>query len=216
MKAKLKRKSFLVDEADLRRARQALGTETDADTIRGALRQVARMGALWRFTQHSRRRLAPGSWGLTVVLAMVCASGCGGDGSVTHTFKNEGFLCLYPAAETTSAPATFDRSVRTYAADQPVNVAVQFNACLSSSCSKKPMATCSIDASGGTLQVTSDGSFVDPASNIGCTGDCRFLIARCTTASLPAGSYTFKHGTDTLALTVPSSGPPPCVGGPMP
>jgi hypothetical protein len=133
---------------------------------------------------------------------------------VRHDFKDIGFLCLYPASDSTSVPSNPDRTVRTYGADQSVNVAVQFPTCLSSSCSKHPMATCTVDASNGALRVTSSGSFDDPSSNNGCTGDCRFLIARCTTEILAAGTHTFQHGMDTLAFTVPSTGAPPCVGGP--
>jgi hypothetical protein len=157
------------------------------------------------------------TWVRTTILAAVCAASCGGGGgagSVPHAFKNEGTLCVYPASETMGAPGFPTGGVRTYAADQPVNVAVQFNTCLSSSCSRNPIASCTIDASNGTLQVTSSGSYETVDNGGACTADCRFLIARCTTASLPAGSYTFKHGADTLALTVPSTGPPPCVGGP--
>jgi hypothetical protein len=50
------------DEGELRKARLALGADTDADTVRGALREVARMRALWRFMQRSGGSLPPGSF----------------------------------------------------------------------------------------------------------------------------------------------------------
>jgi len=62
MKAKLTRKSFFIDEEELRRARAALGAETDADTVRGALREVARMKALARFMERSEGSLPRGSF----------------------------------------------------------------------------------------------------------------------------------------------------------
>jgi hypothetical protein len=62
MKSKLKRKSFFVDEGELRRARRALGVSTDAEAIRGALREVARMRSLWRFMQRTGGSLPPGSF----------------------------------------------------------------------------------------------------------------------------------------------------------
>ncbi len=62
MKSKLTRKSFFVDEGELRQARRALGASTDAETIRGALREVARMRSLWRFMQRSGGTLPPGSF----------------------------------------------------------------------------------------------------------------------------------------------------------
>jgi hypothetical protein len=135
-------------------------------------------------------------------------------GSVAHELTNQGTLCVYPASETMTVPGFMDNIVRAYVADQPVKVAVRFPVCLSTSCSRQPMAACTVDASNGTLQVTSKGSYVELDHSNGCTGDCGFLIARCTTASLAAGNYTFKHGTDTLAFTVPFTGPAPCVGGP--
>jgi Arc/MetJ family transcription regulator len=62
MKNKLTRKSFFIDEAELRRARLALGVDTDADAVRGALREVARMKALARFMERSEESLPRGSF----------------------------------------------------------------------------------------------------------------------------------------------------------
>jgi hypothetical protein len=62
MKAKLKRKSFFVDERELDEARRALGAETDAETIREALREVVRMKALARFMERTRASMPPGSF----------------------------------------------------------------------------------------------------------------------------------------------------------
>ena len=61
-KVKLKRKSFFIDERELREARRALGAETDSETIRAALREVARMKALARFMEKSRESLGAGSF----------------------------------------------------------------------------------------------------------------------------------------------------------
>jgi hypothetical protein len=62
MKARLKRKSFFVDEAELRRARHALGASTDAEAIREALREVTRMRSLWKFMEKSGGSLPKGSF----------------------------------------------------------------------------------------------------------------------------------------------------------
>jgi Arc/MetJ family transcription regulator len=62
MKAKLKRKSFFVDERELGEARRALGVGTDAETVREALREVVRMKALARFMERTRGSLTPGSF----------------------------------------------------------------------------------------------------------------------------------------------------------
>jgi hypothetical protein len=62
MKSKLRRKSFFVDERELDQARRALGVETNAEAIRGALREVARMKGLARLMIRTRGSLPPGSF----------------------------------------------------------------------------------------------------------------------------------------------------------
>jgi len=60
-KAKLKRKSFFVDERALKRAKKALGLKTDADVVRVSVERIGEMEAFWRFMKKSRRSLKPGS-----------------------------------------------------------------------------------------------------------------------------------------------------------
>lgn len=60
-KAKLKRKSFFVDERALERARKALGAKTAAEVVRMSVERVAEMEAFWQFMKSSRRTLSPGS-----------------------------------------------------------------------------------------------------------------------------------------------------------
>jgi hypothetical protein len=59
--ARLKRKSFFVDERALQRARKALGVKTDAEVVRLSVERIAEMEAFWQFMQESRRALRPGS-----------------------------------------------------------------------------------------------------------------------------------------------------------
>jgi len=59
--ATLKRKSFFVDEHDIRRAKKALGVGTDAEAVRLSLRWMADMEAFWRLMDRSRKSLKPGS-----------------------------------------------------------------------------------------------------------------------------------------------------------
>lgn len=59
--AKLKRKSFFVDELALQRAKKALGAKTDAEVIRLAVDRIAEMEAFWRFMNKTRGTLRPGS-----------------------------------------------------------------------------------------------------------------------------------------------------------
>jgi hypothetical protein len=60
-KARLKRKSFFVDELALRRARRALGAKSDAEVIRLSVERIGEMEAFWQFMTKSRRTLGPGN-----------------------------------------------------------------------------------------------------------------------------------------------------------
>ncbi|MFQ5667881.1 MAG: hypothetical protein ACE5I7_15820 [Candidatus Binatia bacterium] len=57
----LKRKSYFVDEAAVRRARKALRASTDSEAVRLSVERVAEMEEFWRFMERSRRTLAPHS-----------------------------------------------------------------------------------------------------------------------------------------------------------
>ena len=59
--AKLRRKSFFVDERAIQRAKKALGVETDAETIRLSVERVAEMDDFWRFMRKSRKSLPLGN-----------------------------------------------------------------------------------------------------------------------------------------------------------
>jgi len=61
MGAKLKRKSFFVDEGKLRQAKKALGAKTDAEVVRLSVERVAEMEEFWEFMKKSRQSLKPGS-----------------------------------------------------------------------------------------------------------------------------------------------------------
>jgi hypothetical protein len=154
---------------------------------------------------------------LTSLLAAALTTGCGPtEQQPMHTeLSNQGKICLYPAGENTGVPAVADTTPRSYAIDQPVNIAVQFPGCLSSSCTQDRMASCTVAGASGALQVTSSGTYttINAAT---CTTDCGFLIARCQTPALPAGTTTFQHGTTTLTVTLPFNGPAPCAGDPVP
>jgi hypothetical protein len=58
----LKRKSFFVDENQVRQARRVLGAATDAEAVRLSIREVVRMKNLWRFMERTRGKLPSGSF----------------------------------------------------------------------------------------------------------------------------------------------------------
>jgi hypothetical protein len=56
-KAKLKRKSYFVDERALSRAKKALGVKTEAEVIRLSVERVAEIEEFWEFMKKSQRSL---------------------------------------------------------------------------------------------------------------------------------------------------------------
>jgi hypothetical protein len=61
----LKRRSFLVDEQRIRKARKVLGVATDAEVIRLSVERVLEMDKFWRFMDKSRGTVPPGSFDAT-------------------------------------------------------------------------------------------------------------------------------------------------------
>lgn len=55
------RRSFFVDEEAIRRARRALGVQTNAEAVRVAVERVVEMEEYWRFMERSRASLPPES-----------------------------------------------------------------------------------------------------------------------------------------------------------
>ena len=60
MGAKLKRRSFFVDESALHRAKKALGVKSDAEAVRISVGRISEMEEFWEFMKKSRRTLKPG------------------------------------------------------------------------------------------------------------------------------------------------------------
>jgi hypothetical protein len=56
----LKRRSFLVDENALRRARRVLGVTTDAEVVRMSAERIAKMESFRQFMDRTRGTLEPG------------------------------------------------------------------------------------------------------------------------------------------------------------
>jgi hypothetical protein len=141
----------------------------------------------------------------------LAVAGCGRQTLKHHQFHDVGRICLFSALEAQGVPDFPLPGSRAYGADEPVNVAVRFPACVTSACSRAVQTSCTLEG-GPIFRVTSSGSF-DEDIDEPCSADCRYLIARCTTGSLPAGAYTFNHGADSISLVVPStSASPACAG----
>ena len=62
MGAKLKRRSFFIDEGELQRAKRALGVKTSAEVVRISVGRVSEMEEFWKFMKKSRLVLKPGDF----------------------------------------------------------------------------------------------------------------------------------------------------------
>ena len=60
MGAKLKRRSFFIDESALHRAKKALGVKSDAEVVRISVGRISEMEEFWEFMKKSRDTLKPG------------------------------------------------------------------------------------------------------------------------------------------------------------
>ena len=146
---------------------------------------------------------------LLALLLALTALACDRAGT-THSFKDEGRLCLFPAGSTAGTPFGPQTEPRSYPADGALRLEVLAPTCLSSSCSHDRKAECSVVVTGNTIEVKSVASFREEGDT--CTADCGALVATCSTPPLPAGTYQVRHGATTLTLTVPSMASPPCGG----
>jgi hypothetical protein len=61
-KAKLKRKSYFVDERALSRAKKALGVRTEAEVIRLSVERVAEMEEFWPFMKKTGGHSGREAW----------------------------------------------------------------------------------------------------------------------------------------------------------
>jgi hypothetical protein len=59
---KMKRASFFIDEATLRRAQKVLGVKSRAEVVRLSVERVVEMEEFWQFMEKSRGTVKPGSF----------------------------------------------------------------------------------------------------------------------------------------------------------
>jgi hypothetical protein len=145
---------------------------------------------------------------VAILSCLAVAAGC--DGSVNHVFKDEGRLCVLPAASGDVNPFIESTVPVDYGPDRALDIQVVAPTCLSSSCTHDRKAECTASVAGKVITIASNASYGEGGN--ACTTDCRVLVAKCSTPQLPAGTYEVRHGTTTLMLTVPSTATPPCGG----
>jgi hypothetical protein len=107
---------------------------------------------------------------------------------------------------------------QSYRRDAPVHLKYQsVGTCLSSNCTRDRSATCTTAMTGGTIEVTTVGTWIDASAeqNNACQLDCVMLEADCATDPLAAGTYAFRFASNVLSLVIPSEhAEAPCVDSP--
>lgn len=130
-------------------------------------------------------------------VCVVSLTGCVADTSDAphaRVIENRGALCLRSADSSDGSGTT-----------RPLNVAVAFDTCLSSSCDTLRESGCALTRAGSTLTLVSHARIESKGGR--CTTDCRSATARCISAPLPAGDYILVHGDETHELALPSQAP---------
>ena len=89
------------------------------------------------------------------------------------------------------------------AVDTPSSLQIDLRACLSSSCTRDRVGTCTATTSDSDITLASRFTWDEAVSGVACTEDCRNIVATCTLEGLPAGDYVVTHGDQTLSLTLP-------------
>lgn len=84
-----------------------------------------------------------------------------------------------------------------------VDVLVRIPECLSSSCSRDFVGTCSVAVDGNTITLQSDISWEQNVGDVTCTDDCGSPDASCVITGLGDGTYEVIFGDQTIPLTVP-------------
>ncbi len=129
-------------------------------------------------------RIRPLALAVFAVLLAACTS------EVEQDYTNQGRACVSGEA------------------DAAVEVEVDFNVCLSSSCDELVDAECTATWNGETLEVEASGT-VRSKTNTDCTLDCGQALVTCEAAAMPAGGYELSYAGQTGAFTLPDGG---CVG----
>lgn len=91
--------------------------------------------------------------------------------------------------------------------DDPAEVQVNADICLSSSCSRNAVGSCTASLTDGVITVESDFSWEEQINPSACTDDCGSLTATCDLGDLPAGDYVLRHGDTETDVTAPAE---PC------
>lgn len=82
--------------------------------------------------------------------------------------------------------------------------------CVHPTCDQVPSLQCNVERDGNTLIIHSQWYGYHKDKSV-CTADCYPFAASCSTAPLEAGTYTVKHGKESIELRIPGAVTQPCV-----
>lgn len=132
--------------------------------------------------------------------------------------------CVFGSGKTDDTGAEDDWQLQTHVDEGEVcftpgatgvDVVVVLAECLSSSCSRNFVGSCSATVDGSEITLTSTMSW---EQNLGfgvpCTDDCGIPQADCTLEGLADGTYEVTYGGEVVSLTVPVTAAP-CDGYPF-
>jgi len=136
---------------------------------------------------------------LLVVCGALTAAGCSSWNPVS--VENGGDLCV--GADGFMLDPNEDVQLQS---DTATTWSWKADTCLSSSCSRNVVPSCTVTVAGSAVTVTSSATWEELRGlYVACTLDCVFVTATCAFPALPAGTYTLKHGARETPLTVPST-----------
>lgn len=125
---------------------------------------------------------------IPLIAASLLLSGCIFESWQTMTLADEGTFCLEGNA------------------DETIDILVDAQVCLSSSCSRNASGSCSAAIDNDIITITSSFEWEEASGNVACTDDCGFLGAECEIGPLPAGTYTVMMGDTTETIDIPTTG----------
>ena len=124
---------------------------------------------------------------MRALLLPLLLSACNTEEWVPYSLEDEGSLCLSGEA------------------DGEGTVQVVADTCLSSSCSRSAVSSCTATEEGRVIAVHASFSWEElEGDKVECTADCGILMATCTVGPLAAGAYSLEMGATSADAEIPA------------
>ncbi len=145
-------------------------------------------------------------WAGLLVVGCAGASGVptGETGRSTVALADDGRACLFGGAPS-------DEPDTSFADGGAVTARVVLEGC-ASGCAEDVQASCEVRLVQTEVAITATGSYTLPLGSPACDDVCVAVVAECAGEPLSAGTWTLHYGGGhSDPLTVPGTGPVPCV-----